>query len=348
MTYSQKIISDDFIDVLPEPVRGLTRWKTEIAKVFGRGPDSRWGTQLMRIASDMILVCDESLEIRHHNRAFLKGVGFTQGTFTSKNLIHFFPSEDQDDIVEAFLRLKRGHAAGMRFNATFLTMKGRRQFDTRVVRNRNLDGSFFYYLVARDITELLDDLMGAEGHAVDPLFWNLPVAAWRTDENLCILQTYGGLWTELGVAKEELIGGDLGQNEHQNLPLFLLGIDYRDTLSGMTLNTDVARNGESFNVTVEPFLDAVGRIVGTIGILRRARVLKPVIKLDRSETFSLPDEHRTHHKTRKVYLEPVAAEPVCAGRGATLRQDSIAPQTGRVSTRRSGETADLDSVALSN
>jgi hypothetical protein len=110
----------------------------------------------------------------------------------------------------------------------------------------------------------------------------------------------------------------------------------------------VARNGESFNVTVEPFLDNGGRIVGTIGILRRARVLKPVIKLDRSETFSLPDEHRTHHKTRKVYLEPVAAEPVCAGRGSTLRQNSIAPQTGRVSTRRSGETADLDSVALSN
>jgi len=156
MTYSQKIISDDFIDVSPEPVRGLKRWKTEIAKVFGRGPDSRWGTQLMRIASDMILVCDESLEIRHHNRAFLKGVGFTQGTFTSKNLIQFFPSEDQDDVVEAFVRLKRGHAAGMRFNATFLTMKGRRHFDTRVVRNRNIDGTFFYYLVARDITELLD------------------------------------------------------------------------------------------------------------------------------------------------------------------------------------------------
>ena len=302
----------------------------------------------MRIASDMILVCDESLEILHHNRAFLKGVGHTEGTFKSKNLIHFFPSEDQDDVIEAFARLKRGHAAGMRFNATFLTMKGRRQFDARVVRNRTINGSFFYYLVARDITEHHDGLLGSEGHSGDPLFWNLPVAAWRTDENLCILQTYGDLWTDLGVTKEGLIGGDLSQNEHQNLPLFLLGIDYRDTLSGMTLNTDVARNGENFNVTVEPFLDTEGRIVGTIGILRRARALSPVVRLDRSETFALPNEHRAHHKTRKVFLEPVAPEPGGALRAHSPRPNLAPTQTGRVSTSRSGATADFDSVALSN
>ena len=348
MTYSQKLTSDDCIDLSPEPVRGIARLKTEIARVFGRAPESRWGTQLIRIASDMILVCDESLEIRHHNRAFLKGVGYTQGTFKNRSLIQFIPSEDQDDVVEAFARLKRGHAAGMRFNATFLTMKGRRQFDARVVRNRAIDGSFFYYMVARDTTEMLDAPMVGEDRAVDALFWNLPVAAWRTDENLCILQTYGGLWSDLGVAQEGLVGGDLSQNEYENRPHFLNEIDYCDTLTGTTLNTEMAWNGENFNVTVEPFLDTDGRIVGTIGILRRARALSRVARLDRSEILALSSEHRSHPKTREVFLEPVAPEPAGTNRASSLHQHSVASHTGRVSTRRSGETADLDPIALSN
>lgn len=346
MTDSRKVVSDNHFDVSPEPVRGVSRWRTEIARVFGRGPDSRWGSQLIRIASDMILICDESLEICHHNRAFLKGIGYTQGSFTGGNLVNFFPSEDRDDAIAAFVRLKRGHAAGMRLNATFLTVKGCRQFDVRVVRNRTVDGSFFYYLVARDVTEQLEGLISVEDGAADPLFGHLPVAAWRTDESLRVVQAYGGLWADLGVARERLIGGSLGQNEDGMLPRFLLDIDYSDTLAGMTLNTEVTWNGDNFNATVEPFLDSDGRVVGTIGILRRAKASSRIAKLEPLETPGLSGVNRTNLKTRKVLLEPVAA--AISSPASNPRPRFFAPGTEPVSTGLSEATGDLDSVALAN
>ena len=263
----------DLRESAPEPGRGLGRWRAELAGFVRRDPDARWGAQLLRIASDMIVICDDQLTIRHHNRAFLKAVGHNSGSFKGKNLGDFFPATERDGVYEAFDDWRRGHAAGMRFQAPLLTMRGTpRSCDFRVVRSRDSGGCFFYYLVAREAAESRRSGRGGAEEDCDPFFRGLPVAAWRTDAELRITQAYGSLWPEMGAASEDLIGEVFGRRHDTLLPDVLLGIDCSDTLAGMSLQTEVEREGECFNVTVEPFLDAAGQVVGTVGLLRRTAI----------------------------------------------------------------------------
>jgi len=267
---SAKSRPSDPRDSAPEPERRLLRWKNAMVGLMQRDLDSQWGAQLLRIASDMIVICDESLTILHHNRAFLKGIGYTNGSFRGSKLDDFFPSEERDGMVDAFEEWRRGHAAGMRFQADLLTTKGRWSGDFRVVRSKNRDGSYQYFLVVRDVVEAKKPNRASNNDDSDPFFRGLPVAAWRTDAGLRITQAFGSLWPELGGASADLIGELFGHRHDSLLPGVLQAIDCSDTLSGMSLQTEVEVGGQRYNVTVEPFLDAFGQVVGTVGMLRRA------------------------------------------------------------------------------
>lgn len=272
--------------VVPEPVTGSLGLRDFFAGLLRRR-DLRWGGQLLRVASDPILICDGTLTIRHHNRAFLKAVGFRAGHFRGFNLAEFFPGEERDGIADLFASWKLGHAAGMRFQANLVTIRGLQAFDFRAVRSRDRFGDFNYYLVARDAVKRPGGIRESETDE-DPIFRGLPVAAWRTDGNLRITQVFGSLWPELGVAGADLVGELFGKRHDSLLPGMLQEIDCSDTLSGMSLNCEIEREGERFNVSVEPFFNGDGGLVGTVGMLRRC------VDADRSMQAESPLRARHH------------------------------------------------------
>lgn len=263
--------SEEPPECLPLPERGLARWKADFFGLFRKDPEKRWGPALVRIASDPILICNESLQILHHNRAFLKAIGHTTGTYRGLSLDAFFPQSEREGFLGVFQEWRRGHAAGMRFQAALLTTRGERPFEIRVVRCRDKkEGVYSYYLIGREVPEGRKGARDGEDEKGDPFFQGLPVAAWRTDGELRITKVYGSLWPELGTASEDLVGEVFGRRHDTLLPEVLRGIDCSDTLSGMSLQTELSSGTECFNVSVEPFLDASGKVVGTVGLLRRA------------------------------------------------------------------------------
>jgi PAS domain S-box-containing protein len=287
--------SEEPPECLPEPGRGLGRWKADFVALFQKNPEKRWGGPLLRIASDMILVCDESLEIVHHNRAFLKAIGHTSGSYRGTGLDAFFPEKERESFLAIFQEWRRGHAAGMRLHAPLLTTRGARPYDFRVVRCRDRKGKYYYYLIGREVLEARRNNRSEDGEGGDPFFQGLPVAAWRTDPELRITKVYGSLWPELGAASEDLVGEVFGRRHDTLLPEVLRGIDCSDTLAGMSLQTELVNGTECFNVTVEPFLDSSGRVVGTVGLLRRAIPGTPAPSIDFRVTSSAPTGQRPRH-----------------------------------------------------
>jgi len=250
----------------------------------------------MRISSDMIIVCDENLRICHHNRAFLKAIGHSSGSFCGQSLDVFFPEADRKGVIEAFHEWRKGHAAGMRFQASFLTARGARVCDVRVVRSRDKRGSFFYYMVVREDARSGRSERHSEDHEPEPFFQGLPVAAWRTDPSLSVTRVYGNLWPVLGAESEDLIGKNMGEPKRSRLPDVFCGIDCTDALAGMSLQTEVTRHGETFSVTVEPFLDEAGRVVGTVGLLRRSPQSSQTARNDFAPFSTITAENnRTRH-----------------------------------------------------
>lgn len=269
--------SGDSADTVPEPGAELSPWLRGLGKLFRSDPDDRWGSTFLRIASDLLIVCDESLNICHHNRAFLKAVGHNQGTFGGQCLLAFFPRTERDTVIGLFHDWRKGHAAGMRFRAPFLTTRGVRSYEMRVVRCRDSKGVYYYYLVGRDAPTGRETHADPESGEAEAFFQGLPVAAWRTDGALRITKVYGSLWPELGAASEDLLGEVFGRRHDTLLPELLRGIDCSDTLAGMSLQTEVKGEAGRYTVTVEPFLDGDGRVVGTVGLLRRAKGGKVIL-----------------------------------------------------------------------
>lgn len=286
-------------------------------RFLSRASEGRWGAQMLRIASDMMLVCDEDLAILHHNRAFLKAVGYAQGSFLGTNLADFFPSDEREGVRKVFQDWHRGHAAGMRFQAPLLTTKGQRPSDFRAVRSRDQDrgGIYVYYIVARELPPSEKTPGSAdESHERGGAFLRgLPVAAWRTDGQLRITQAFGSLWPEIDAASEDLVGETVGHQDSL-LPPVLRGIDFTDALSGMSVQTEVRHGEESYIVTVEPFLDSEGRLVGTVGFLRRSIRCGAV-----ADRFVVPPREglsTPHHAPPAIACEAATA-PVATLRRAT-------------------------------
>ncbi|HRQ89280.1 MAG TPA: PAS domain S-box protein, partial [Bacteroidia bacterium] len=215
----------ELADFVPEPLPEPRKWG--LGAWMRRAPESRWGAQLLRIASDIVMVCDEGLTILHHNRAFLKAVGYQEGSFCGRNLVEFFGFGERADVVEVFEDWRRGHAAGMRFQASLSSKRGARPYEFRAVRSRR-KGVYSYYLIGRE-GQKRRPKESAEDEQ-ESIFRGLPVAAWRTDGDLRITRVFGSLWPELGAATEDLVGEVFGRRHDSLLPSFLHDVECSDTL----------------------------------------------------------------------------------------------------------------------
>lgn len=249
------------------------KWKAGFARFLGDDPDCQWGGQLFRVSNDAMLVCDHELTILYHNRAFLKAIGYGQGSFVDFSLLDFFPARDRNEADAAFASLENGRSSGLRIDATVLTCRGERQFEIRVVRSRRTDGWYNYYLVGRDQTErLAQQQRELENAADERILDGLPVAVWRTDSKLRITQVSGRLWETLGVDLSGVMGGDLTNSKSPALPRFLFDVDYCDTMAGLSLHSNVEWKGEAYEITVEPFVNRFGKVTGTLGMMRRSKL----------------------------------------------------------------------------
>ncbi len=349
--FPEKSISNCTSESAPDPRRDRASWKNVFTGFLGSSSESRWGAQLIRISSDMIVICDEDLRIRHHNRAFLKAIGHTSGSFCGQALVAFVPESDRESLLAAFGEWRSGHAAGMRFQTSFLTNRGMRNFDVRAVRSRDRRRFFTYYLVAREAASSRRSGQRAGEQQPEPFFTGLPVAAWRTDSALCITSVYGDLWSELGEVGADSVGKTFGLQADSSLPAFLQGIDCADALTGMSFQTEVTWRGERFSVTVEPFLDSSGGVLGTVGFLRRSPASAQGI-LDR-----YPTRREIHPVScSRHHLPPWAAGfgiSVVTGRvpklvedGGTIEGTDAINPTGSFSPRRPSRSTRVRPVSL--
>lgn len=259
-------------DLSPEPGVAPAAWKAAFACAMGEDAAARWGKQLLRITNDMVVICDEALNIVYHNRGFLRGTGHFEGSYEGRNLTEFFPSADRADARKAFEGLACSQQGALRFGATFLTKRGERSVDARVVRSRRDNGEFLFYLIIREEQRKRVDVKKTERQACDLLFAGLPVAAFRTDKRLRIIRAFGSLWDELKIDTTSIKGADLSNPQCHLVPPFLHQIDYCDTMAGLTLHAELAWKQEPYEITVEPFLDKNRKVVGTIGMLRKAKM----------------------------------------------------------------------------
>lgn len=288
----------------PRPSKKRSGWLSRLVRFFRDDTEERWGGRLIRISSDMMLVCDEDLKILYHNKAFLKGVGFQAGTFVGHSLIDFFPAADRPDICGTFEYVLAEKSKGARMDAKFVTQKGMRIFDSRIVRSVSSNGKYFFYIVARDETARRVAESRLLENADSGFLDDLPVAAWRTDEELRIIDSCGALWRSLDVQESSLIGLDLGNARCPVTPEFFHRIDFCDTMAGQTLHTGIEWNGDFLDATVEPVLDSERRVIGTLGMVRLS---KNVVSEHSVEHLQITQAVRTitdPTATRKVKISP--------------------------------------------
>ncbi|MDF1825115.1 MAG: PAS domain-containing protein [Verrucomicrobiales bacterium] len=330
----------------PRPGKAPAAWKDAFARAMGEDAVAKWGKQLLRITNDMVVICDEELNIVYHNRGFIRGIGHQQGSYESHHFLNFFPAADRADALKALQGLFRSQQGGLRFGATLLTTRGERPFDARVVRSRRANGQFLLYLVIREEVRRTVDVKKTERQASELLFAGLPVAAFRTDKQLRIIRAFGTLWDDLKVETSTIKGADLVNPQCHLVPPFLRQIDYCDTMAGLTLHADLSWRQEPYEITVEPFLDKNRKVIGTIGMLRKAKV-DPVSRGTAHLSIPTPVDPTTPLKqSRTVELAPVAV---------VLNQDEVSQIRSEIKPRRlaSPDIAGLvpqktDRVALAN
>lgn len=294
-------------DLSPQPGRPPAAWKSALACAMGEDAVAKWGKQLLRITNDMVVICDEELNIVYHNRGFIRSIGHHEGSYEAHSFLDFFPSADRNDAGQALRGLFGSQQGGLRFGATLLTKRGERPFDARVVRSRRPNGEFLLYIVIREEVVRKVDIKKTERQASELLFAGLPVAAFRTDKKLRIIRAFGTLWDDLKVEMATIKGADLADPQCHLVPPFLRQIDYCDTMAGLTLHADLTWRQEPYEITVEPFLDKNRKVIGTIGMLRKAK-MDPVER--GAEHLSIPtpvDPTTPLKKTRSVRLAPAAA-----------------------------------------
>ncbi len=256
----------------PSPDAERAPWKERMSQMMGEIPEKHWGSRLIKLTSDMVLICDENLEIQYHNRAFLRGVGYQSGSFRGHSLLDFIPTKDRGDAESAFAGLMEGPKAGLRINATFLTVMGDRQIDARVTRSRCTNGGMFLYLIAREaLAQSVVEPAKADTVPLGSIFDGLATGVFRTDRKLRITHSNGKLWEELGISSQQLVGADLSDPHCHVTPQFLHELDFCDTMAGITIHTVLEWMDKGFEITVEPFVDKSRRVIGTIGIVRRTK-----------------------------------------------------------------------------
>jgi len=94
----------------PRPMEERSQMSQKFRKLMGNEEEGRFCGMLVKSAQDSMIVCDQSLNICFHNRAFLKLFGHTNGSYKNFSLLDFVPSLDQTDAKRAFDQLAYGKA----------------------------------------------------------------------------------------------------------------------------------------------------------------------------------------------------------------------------------------------
>lgn len=344
----------------PDPDTERPRWQRALAGFLGENPEQEWGGRLIKAASDMIVVCDGELNILFHNRAFLRSSGHVKGSYIGHSLMDFIPSNDKAEASRVFDQFLHGRAAGMRVEATFLTRSGRRKVEARVTRTARTEERYFLYFIIRDAFDRNTETEQLTKRAVDSVFDGLPIAAFRTDHQLRITDTFGSYWDELGLNARNFTGAELSNPGCTIAPQFFHQLDYCDVMAGQTFHTSIFWRGNDLEITIEPFIDRSrgGRVIGTLGTIREAKNATP----NGASHLSYPKpEEYTHRQSltgahaRSVALTASPAQPKRPGGPKPKSQDAISPELAKLRSsirprplRPAHEDATADEVALAN
>jgi len=272
-------LSDGNLESVPSPGDEQNRFLKGLLKGIGEVPEARWGAQLVRIAQDMIIVCDDQLEIQYHNQSFVRKLGFSGGSYRGRNLLDFFPAADREAADAAFEELGGGRMRGIEIEAKFLTRSKPLAIVAEVTRSRRPNGSFYYYMIVRPTRDapVVAKTRKLEPAAVDPslkaaseLFSELPIAAWRADGDHRITQLFGKLWKELSVDCSASIGVDLSVADLTEGPEILRSIKPAARAGRRSFVAEVSFEGLRYSVTVEPVNGPGGECTGSVGFIRAA------------------------------------------------------------------------------
>ncbi|NNE92121.1 MAG: PAS domain-containing protein [Verrucomicrobiales bacterium] len=266
---------------LPIPAPEPAGWKSSLLKAFGESPEMRWGSQLIRIHRDMIVVCDSNLEIQYHNQSFRQNLGFSRGTFVGYSLLDFFPDKDREAAANAFDYLQKGPKRGFLVESAFLSTGMALPFEAAVTRSLRNNGSYYFYLIARPQGQLEkrnqpqveEPAVSVDSpNATSDLMANLPIAVWCADQNHRITSLSGKLWDQLGVDCQLATGAELGLEACVSTPEVLARVPREIRTSPSPVKVAVDFQGGHYEAVVEPLFSDHGVFVGTIGYLRPAEV----------------------------------------------------------------------------
>lgn len=247
----------------------------------------------------------------------------------------------------------------MRVEATFLTRSGRREVEARVTRTVRSEDRYFLYFIIRDSADRKTGSERSTQRAVDSVFKGLPIAAFRTDHQLRITETFGSYWDELGLNVETLTGAELSTPRCTVAPQFFHQIDYCDVMAGLTFHTALSWRGNDLEITIEPFIDRSrgGRVIGTLGTIREAKNASP----NGASHLSYPKpEEYTHRQSLTVaQARPVplgsAAHPKRPDRSKAESREGISPELAKLRSsirprplRPADKDETPDEVALAN
>jgi len=251
-----------------------------LLKCLGEVPEARWGAQLIRIAQDMIIVCDDKLDIQYHNQSFVKKLGYSSGSYHGRSLLEFFPSAHRDAADSAFEKLRVGSTRGLEVEANFLTRTRPVAFVAEVTRSLRPDGGYYFYMIARPAQKAPEraKTRKMQPASVDPslqvaadMLERLPIAAWRTDERNCVTQIFGKLWDDLSVDRDATVGVDLSVADMTEGPEIFRLVKPSARAGSHSFVADVAFDGRRYSVTVEPLTGDGGKRQGSIGFICAAR-----------------------------------------------------------------------------
>jgi PAS domain S-box-containing protein len=125
----------------------------------------------------------------------------------------------------------------------------------------------------------------------------LPAVIWTTDRDLRFTSGSGGGLVTLGLRREELIGVSLyehfGASDDQHTPIK----EHRRALAGLSNKYEFLWADRRFETRVEPFRDARGQVIGTIGMA-----------IDTTTRKAAEDAHGLHESRtrRQDKLEAIA------------------------------------------
>ncbi|MFM9966187.1 MAG: PAS domain-containing protein [Planctomycetaceae bacterium] len=165
-------------------------------------------------------------------------------------------------------RVFRGESCTLEYEIIGLK-GGHRWLDTHASPLRDERGRVIALLgITRDITarKQIDHELRASGARLQLLLDQLPFVLWTTDRELRFTTSLGAALEDLALRPAQVNGLTLFEYFQTDDPDFLPVTKHRLALEGETVEYELEWGGRAYQTHVEPFRDAMGQIVGTLGV----------------------------------------------------------------------------------